>query len=65
MNKWLETHLPANSDPEQVPTLWQWIKLFLDADETTRKRQLESAQVQAEIEAKLKEKLYIKRDRRI
>ena len=46
--------LPPDPDFDKVPTLGQWIKLFVDADEETRERLLESAQSQAEIEAKLK-----------
>ena len=46
--------LPPDPDFDKVPTLGQWIKLFVDADDETRERLLESAQSQAEIEAKLK-----------
>jgi hypothetical protein len=54
--KGLSTLIPAvlsrllptpDSDHEKGPNLWQWIKIYLDSDEQTRERLIESAEAEA------------------
>jgi len=47
---------PGHSASDKGPTLWQWIKLFLDADDETRQRLLESAEIDADREGKIERK---------